>query len=142
MAHPRNGHVFRDLADAWKVDADPAGPLDDLVPIAWHWLGELEAQRTAALEKLHDHDRWVDGERATWAEERDGLVAEYHAWKVERGALLEQLAAFELERAALTAEVEANRAARLEAEAEVVKLRSTVSWRVTGPLRSLRSTGT
>ena len=142
MSHPRDGYVFRDLVAAWKDDADSTGPPDALVPIAWLWLGELEAQRTAALEELRDHDRWVDGERATWAEERAELDAEHRAWIDDRQALLDRVTAFEAERAALAAEVEANRAARVVAEAEVAALRATVSWRVTGPLRSLRSKGT
>ena len=67
------------------------------------------------------------------------LLKEHAALLEQHAALLEQYAALEHERDGLTAEVEASRAARTAAEAEVVKLRSTLSWRVTGPLRSVRA---
>ncbi len=60
MAHHDDGHVFRDLAAAWADGTEGAATSWPAPPVVWHWLAELEQERTAAVEALGDHERYVD----------------------------------------------------------------------------------
>ena len=139
MVHPRDQSVYRDLAAEWTEVCDGTRPTWPVTPVVWLWLAELEQQRVAADEALLYHERAVAAERQGWGEERAGLIAQHEAWQAHREALLEERDSLARDRDRLAAEQEARRTELAAAGAELDRLRATVSWRVTRPLRTLRS---
>ncbi len=140
MAHHDDGHVFRDLAAAWADGTEGAATSWPAPPVVWHWLAELEQERTAAVEALGDHERYATGERSNWAAERATLIARHEEWQSEREALVAQVRGLVEERDALAAELGALRAEAAESRDELTRIRSSRSWRATEPLRTLKST--
>jgi O-antigen chain-terminating methyltransferase len=119
LIHPRDDRVFRDVAARWReLQSVGEGIVWPVAPIAWGWLTAIE-QRSHVT-------------RVTLASERDALASERDALASERDALAS-------ERDALASERDGLQAQLASTEAELLRTRATWSWRLTRPVRYLRS---
>ncbi|HEX4127569.1 MAG TPA: class I SAM-dependent methyltransferase [Acidimicrobiales bacterium] len=143
MVHPRDEQVFRDLSARWTEAGDDADEQTFApgvaTPVIWNWL--------SAIEHLADET----GTRLS--SERDAATAARDAALAERNALRSEVLRLESERdelSALSDEQQAvsevlrieREAAEMRAEAaraELAETLNTRSWRITRPLRRVRS---
>jgi tRNA A-37 threonylcarbamoyl transferase component Bud32 len=161
LAHERNDHVFRDIAAEWAgLESDTREVVWPSTPIAWGWLSAIEARSIAAQidrdaecaslradndalraesyalradrDALRADRDAVRGDRDMAMTERDVVVAERDAARAERDAL-------GAENNALRAELERRSVGSGEADAELARVLATRSWRLTEPLRRVRS---
>lgn len=155
MVHARDGRVFRDLSRGWAGSASgEATALWPATPVAWDWLSAIERFAQTGSDALAaDRDALASerdalaSERATLASERDALASERDALTSERDTLASERDRLASELDALRALCDVLRAELGAAEtradttqAELARTLNTQSWRLTRPLRRLRST--
>jgi hypothetical protein len=161
LVHAQDEFVFRDLSAAWvRIGATEVAPPWPPLPLAWEWLTRVEMQRDemrierdaqtaeqvrvrAALRTWEGRVAERDAEYSSQVGQLRGQVARLDAALARLVADLAErdaaLARLKVEGAEHDAELASLRVERDELEREMQRLRGTVSWRVTAPLRRVRS---